>query len=211
MLAGFEREFADVPGATWTVPAGGMYVWLTLDGIDTGPNGPLVAAALDAGVLYVPGQFGHVPDESGRVPTNECRICFGVATPEQITEGVKRLRVAVGAVCTKRAKLRDACGDKTTREVIGTTRQFDKPRSPSCVRFVRVRECGETFPRFCGWANADRGCERHPRSSRGGRGSGPPLDGAAGRVDSPLRRHRIAGDNSRIPSRADAFRFRELG
>src|SRR5262249_6245443 len=98
MLRSFEREFGDFPGASWTAPAGGLYVWLTLDGINTGPNGPLVSAGLDAGVLYVPGEFGHVPDENGRVPTNECRICFGVATPEQIAEGVRRLRKAAGMV-----------------------------------------------------------------------------------------------------------------
>jgi 2-aminoadipate transaminase len=97
MLEAFERYFTDVPGATWTVPAGGLYVWLTLGGIDTGPNGPLVPAALDAGVLHVPGEFGHVP-EDGRVPTDECRICFGVATPDEITEGVRRLRAAVDMV-----------------------------------------------------------------------------------------------------------------
>jgi len=98
MLAAFAREFGDFPGASWTVPAGGLYVWLTLDGIDTGPGGPLVSAALEAGMRYVPGEFAHVPDEAGRVPTNECRICFGVATADEITEGVRRLRKAVGAV-----------------------------------------------------------------------------------------------------------------
>jgi 2-aminoadipate transaminase len=106
MLRSFEREFGDFPGASWTVPAGGLYVWLTLDGIDTGPNGPLVPAALETGVLYVPGEFAHVPDENGHVPTNECRICFGVATVEQITEGVRRLREAVGVVAKgKKEKL----------------------------------------------------------------------------------------------------------
>jgi len=94
MLRALEREFGDVPGARWTVPAGGLYVWLTLDGIDTGPGGPLVAAALEAGVLYVPGEFGHVPDEAGRVPRDEIRLCFGVADAEQIDEGVRRLREA---------------------------------------------------------------------------------------------------------------------
>jgi 2-aminoadipate transaminase len=98
MLAALDAHFADVPCAKWTVPAGGFYVWLTLDGIDTGPEGPLVQAALDAGVMYVPGQFGHVPDEAGRVPKNECRLCYGVATPEQVTEGIRRLRNAVGAI-----------------------------------------------------------------------------------------------------------------
>ncbi|MCE9564385.1 MAG: PLP-dependent aminotransferase family protein [Planctomycetes bacterium] len=101
MLAAFEKEFRDVPGASWTVPAGGFYVWLTLEGIDTGPNGSLVAAALEAGVLYVPGEFGHVADEEGSLPTNHCRICFGVATPELIPEGIRRLRKAVGVVMAK--------------------------------------------------------------------------------------------------------------
>jgi 2-aminoadipate transaminase len=94
MLRVLEREFGDFPGVRWTVPAGGLYVWLTLEGIDTGPGGPLVPAALEAGVLYVPGEFGHVPDEAGRVPRDEIRLCFGVADPDQITEGIRRLREA---------------------------------------------------------------------------------------------------------------------
>ncbi len=98
MLKALEAEFADFPAASWTVPAGGFYVWLTLAGIDTGANGPLVPAAMDAGVLYVPGEFGHVPDAHGRVPNNECRLCFGVATPEQVTEGIRRLRRACAAI-----------------------------------------------------------------------------------------------------------------
>jgi 2-aminoadipate transaminase len=98
MVRALETEFADFPAARWTDPTGGFYVWLTLDGIDTGPNGPLVPAALDAGVLYVPGEFGHVPDSTGRVPNNECRLCFGVATPEQVTEGIRRLRRACAAI-----------------------------------------------------------------------------------------------------------------
>ncbi|HEV3439592.1 MAG TPA: hypothetical protein VG122_19665, partial [Gemmata sp.] len=70
-------------------------------GIDTGANGVLVPASLEAGVLYVPGEFGHVPDEAGRVPNNDCRICFGVATPDQIAEGIRRLRQAVGVVAAR--------------------------------------------------------------------------------------------------------------
>jgi len=101
MLAAFEKEFSDVPGASWTVPAGGFYVWVTLVGIDTGPNGSLVAAALEAGVLYVPGEFGHVADEDGNLPNNHLRICFGIATPELIPEGIRRLRRAVGVVMAK--------------------------------------------------------------------------------------------------------------
>jgi 2-aminoadipate transaminase len=127
-VAAFAKEFADVPGARWTNPAGGFYVWLTLDGIDMGPSGPLVPAALDAGVLYVPGEFGHVPDDAGRVPTNEARICFGTASPEQIEEGVRRLRRAVGVV-----------SGKTPRgKRVAAKRARGKPRSPSRGHFVKV-------------------------------------------------------------------------
>lgn len=89
------EEFADFPGMTWTEPAGGLFVWLRFpEWVDAGPNGPLVQAALDSGVLYVPGEFAHVPDDDGRVPCNEARLCLGVVTPEQIVESIRRLRAA---------------------------------------------------------------------------------------------------------------------
>jgi 2-aminoadipate transaminase len=95
MLAALDEEFGDVPGASWTVPAGGLYVWLTLPPeVDAGPNGPLVPAALEAGVLYVPGEFGHVADAAGALPRNECRLSFGVADPDRVREGIRRLRQA---------------------------------------------------------------------------------------------------------------------
>src|SRR5947208_1429077 len=95
MLRALGAEFGGVPGVRWTQPGGGLYVWLTFpDGFDAGPGGPLVRAALDAGVLYVPGEFGHVPDGAGRVPRNEARLSFGVADPAAIAEGVRRLRAA---------------------------------------------------------------------------------------------------------------------
>ncbi|VTR91209.1 family transcriptional regulator : Transcriptional regulator with HTH domain and aminotransferase domain OS=Singulisphaera acidiphila (strain ATCC BAA-1392 / DSM 18658 / VKM B-2454 / MOB10) GN=Sinac_2242 PE=4 SV=1: Aminotran_1_2 [Gemmata massiliana] len=107
MVQALETEFRDFPAARWTVPAGGFYVWLTFDGIDTGPDGPLVPAALEAGVLYVPGQFGHVFDDTDSVPNNECRLCFGVATEDQIPEGIRRLRKACAAISAgKREKVK---------------------------------------------------------------------------------------------------------
>ncbi len=95
MLRALEAEFADWPEVRWTRPAGGLYVWLTFPPhVDAGPDGPLVPRALDAGVLYVPGEFGHVADEFGALPRNEARLSFGVADEGQIAEGVRRLRKA---------------------------------------------------------------------------------------------------------------------
>lgn len=97
MLAALKVEFADCVGVTWTVPNGGLYVWVTFPGLNTGPEGVFVKRCLAEGVLYVPGEFGHVPDERGVVPTNETRLSFGVCTPEQVTEGIRRMRRAYGA------------------------------------------------------------------------------------------------------------------
>jgi 2-aminoadipate transaminase len=98
MLAALEREFGDWPAVSWTHPNGGLYVWLQFPSeIDTGPSGPLMEAALEEGVLYVPGEFGHV-DEPGPTPTWEARLSFGVAAPDQLAEGTRRLRRAAQAI-----------------------------------------------------------------------------------------------------------------
>ena len=95
MMRSLEGEFADWPEVSWTMPAGGLFLWVRFpEHLDAGPNGPLVQAALDSGVLYVPGEFAHVPDENGRVPRNEARLCFGVVEPNQIPEAMRRLRAA---------------------------------------------------------------------------------------------------------------------
>jgi len=95
ILAALEDAFADWPEVHWTRPEGGMFLWLTFPAdVDTGPSGPLLAAALREGMLYVPGEFCHMPDEDGRVPRNEMRLCYGVEPHDRIREAVRRLRKA---------------------------------------------------------------------------------------------------------------------
>src|SRR5215218_9199472 len=94
MLSALDAEFGDLPGATWTRPKGGMFVWLTLPPeYVTSPDSPFLKAALKEGVLYIPGEFGHVA-ETGDVPRSEARLSFGDAGVDQIREGVRRLRRA---------------------------------------------------------------------------------------------------------------------
>jgi 2-aminoadipate transaminase len=98
MLRAIEHEFADLPGARWARPKGGLFVWLTLpDDIATGPSGTLTASAIKEGVLYIPGEFGYVT-VNGKRPTNEMRLSYGDAGIEQIEEGIRRLRRAVETV-----------------------------------------------------------------------------------------------------------------
>jgi 2-aminoadipate transaminase len=95
MLDAMKTEFSDWPEVTWTVPNGGLYVWATFpEELSCGANGVVADRALAGGVMYVPGEFGHVADESGLVRSNEMRLSFGVCEPEQIQEGIRRLRKA---------------------------------------------------------------------------------------------------------------------
>jgi 2-aminoadipate transaminase len=85
------------PGVSWTHPAGGIYVWLTVpDKIDTGPTGPLFARCLEEGVLYVPGAYAFAP-EPAPVPRNHARLSFGVASEQGLVEGARRLARALAA------------------------------------------------------------------------------------------------------------------
>ncbi|HEX8912013.1 MAG TPA: PLP-dependent aminotransferase family protein [Humisphaera sp.] len=105
-LAALDRAFgaetrggAAGPRVTYTRPDGGLYVWVTLpDGLDASRTGPLFAAALEAGVLYVPGDYCFQPDERGHVPTNHLRLCFGQLHPDQIEPGIERLAAAIARV-----------------------------------------------------------------------------------------------------------------
>jgi 2-aminoadipate transaminase len=89
-VAALREEFPATTGMRWINPDGGMYVWLTCPaGFATGPGGPFMKACLQEGVLYVPGEFCYADGDTA--PTTEARLCFGVASPEQLCEAARRL------------------------------------------------------------------------------------------------------------------------
>jgi 2-aminoadipate transaminase len=96
LLEALADEFGGADGITWTEPQGGMYVWLS-HALPTGPDSPFMKAALAAGVLYVPGQFCYVGGADREVPQHEARLCYGVASVDQLQEAVRRLGRATAA------------------------------------------------------------------------------------------------------------------
>ena len=83
MLEVIEESFPD--DATWTRPAGGFYVWVTLPGwVDTRA---MLAAAVERRVAYVPGTAFY-PDGRG---ANQMRLAFSYPTEDRIREGIGRL------------------------------------------------------------------------------------------------------------------------
>ena len=76
-------------GVHWTTPTGGFFIWVTLpEGIDTYP---LLAEAIDDGVVFIPGAAFTPGDE----PNNRLRLAFSAIDPEKIHEGIKRLAVVL--------------------------------------------------------------------------------------------------------------------
>ena len=78
MLAALDR---DLPDARATRPAGGYFVWISLDGADVAD---LLPRAEANGVTFVPG-----PDFGGGRDT--LRLAFSFVSPEEIADGVVRL------------------------------------------------------------------------------------------------------------------------
>ncbi len=80
-----------LPTASWNVPDGGFYVWVTLpEGIDARS---MLPRAVTARVAYVPGTaFFYNGEGSGHM-----RLSYCYPTPERIREGVRRLSTVVNA------------------------------------------------------------------------------------------------------------------
>jgi 2-aminoadipate transaminase len=98
MLTAADEHLAPIPDVHWHRPAGGLYVWLHVPPhVDAGPGGKLFDAAIEEGVLYVPGQYCF-PAEGEPVQRNTIRLSFGVQTPEGIRRGIAALARAVGRV-----------------------------------------------------------------------------------------------------------------
>jgi 2-aminoadipate transaminase len=83
MLEAIEEHFPE--DATWTVPAGGFYVWASLPAwFDTKA---LLAAAVERKVAYVPGTAFY-PDGRG---ATQMRLAFCFPEQDRIREGIARL------------------------------------------------------------------------------------------------------------------------
>jgi 2-aminoadipate transaminase len=95
MLASLAKHMPT--GTTWTPPAGGMFIWLTLPaGIDTML---LLEKAIAQNVAFVPGAPFYV----GTPPANTLRLSFVTVPPEKIEVGVARLGALVAEALARRA------------------------------------------------------------------------------------------------------------
>jgi 2-aminoadipate transaminase len=83
MLEALEEHFPR--GSSWTRPAGGFYVWVTLPEYLDAHS--MLAAAVERRVAYVPGTAFY-PDDRGR---DRMRLAFCYPAEDRIREGIARL------------------------------------------------------------------------------------------------------------------------
>jgi DNA-binding transcriptional MocR family regulator len=83
MLAAIERHFPEE--ASWSRPAGGLFLWVTLPPELDAPDLPLAAQRL--GVRYGNGEVFH-SNPAGR---HTMRLSYSTASPRQIESGVATL------------------------------------------------------------------------------------------------------------------------
>jgi 2-aminoadipate transaminase len=93
MLDALERFFP--AQASWSAPAGGLFLWATLPSyIDTTD---LLAKALRDNVAFVPGAAAYTDGRGG----SSMRLNFSASQPEEIREGIRR----IGRVVTEQVEL----------------------------------------------------------------------------------------------------------
>ncbi|MFA4639383.1 aminotransferase-like domain-containing protein [Pyrococcus kukulkanii] len=71
-------------GVTWTRPEGGMFVWATVEGVNTDE---LLKKAVERGVAYVPGSVFYALNPR----SDQMRLNFTFESVERIQDGVKAL------------------------------------------------------------------------------------------------------------------------
>lgn len=95
ILDAADEFLAPIGGIDWVRPTGGLYLWLRLpETIDTGLSGRLFDAAVEEGVLYVPGEYCY-PKEGRGVLKNMLRLSFGIPSCAEIRRGVEALARAI--------------------------------------------------------------------------------------------------------------------
>jgi 2-aminoadipate transaminase len=97
LAAALDEHLAAVPGAAWSRPDGGLYLWLTLPPeLPAGEAGPLLDRAIAEGILYVPGEHCYPPSGAATAP-NTIRLSFGVEDADTLKRGAALLARAIRA------------------------------------------------------------------------------------------------------------------
>ena len=89
----------DLPEASFEIPEGGYYVWVTLP--EDADGDAIVRSAIEGGVTVLPGSKFFASSDVP-YPRNHLRIAYSHATPEEIDDGIRRLATAYRTVTAEK-------------------------------------------------------------------------------------------------------------
>ncbi len=131
MLEALEENFGG--RASWTRPQGGLFIWATLDGVDTTD-----LMGRSRGVAFVPGRSAYM---DGRRGSGSMRLNFAGVSDEDIREGIRRIAAIVSpdaglmgaltgsAQATSGAEADSGTSDET--DSAGLAEVLELPRRPA--------------------------------------------------------------------------------
>jgi 2-aminoadipate transaminase len=134
MLQALQEHFSG--RGSWTAPEGGLFIWATLDGVDTTD-----LLARSEGVAFVPGRAAYMDGLSGG---SSMRLNFAGVPDENIREGIRRIGRTLGpdtgllgTLTGKRSGARKADG---TGEKSGTGTASEDPLATPSPELADVLE-----------------------------------------------------------------------
>jgi len=136
MLESLAEHFGE--RASWTRPEGGLFIWATLDGVDTTD-----LMGRSKGVAFVPGRAAYMDGQRG---SSSMRLNFAGVPDEDIREGIRRIAALIdpdtgllGGADTSRtrtaAELTDADNERANlADIVALPRRGDSDRANSARR-----------------------------------------------------------------------------
>jgi 2-aminoadipate transaminase len=136
MLESLAEHFGE--RASWTRPEGGLFIWATLDGVDTTD-----LMGRSKGVAFVPGRAAYMDGQRG---SSSMRLNFAGVPDEDIREGIRRIAALIdpdtgllGGADTSRARtaaeFTDADNERANlADIVALPRRGDSDRANSARR-----------------------------------------------------------------------------
>jgi 2-aminoadipate transaminase len=153
--------------ASWTRPEGGLFIWATLDGVDTTD-----LMGRSKGVAFVPGRSAYM-DVEGRSGANSMRLNFAGVPDVDIREGIRRISAIAGPDTGLMGAL---TGSSSARAPSGGTGAAERPPAGGEAGAGAVVEAGsgpggETPSGTAGSSGAGGETPHAGTDSRAGQGS----------------------------------------
>ncbi len=116
--------------ASWTKPEGGLFIWATLDGVDTTD-----LMARSNGVAFVPGRAAYMDGQRG---SSSMRLNFAGVPDEDIREGIRRIGRTMGPDTGLFGALTQSAASRPAEDAVKLSADPNAESSPELADVVEL-------------------------------------------------------------------------